>query len=500
MVIESVKSTSQTHKYPRFLPWAIGILTTGGVVFVILTILRTIGPPPPQGNSNLSAVTVPVTRETLAVEIEATGTIEPVQSVNISPERPGILKQLLVEQGMNVKKGQILAVMDNEEVGAEVAKAKAELQEAQANLEEATIRIPQEVIQAQNRLAQSEASLKEAQAKLQYVKETLPREIEQAQADVTEANSRFQLANSRLKRNENLLDEGAITLDYYDQLTDEYLTTKANLRERKKRLEQLQSTQIHQISEQEQVVAQLQAKVAEDRHFLQQKQGTQKSKISQLQALVATAEAEVQRLQIQYQDTIIKAPFNGIITQRYTTEGAFVTPQTSASNTVSATSSSILALAKGLEVLVKVPEIDLVLLKPEQPVEIVADAFNNEVFQGKVKRIAPEAIVEQNVTSFEVALDLLTGQDKLLSKMNVNVTFIAQEIDDALVIPTISVVKKEGKTGVMVFDFQTRQPEFQPIEIGLVIDDQTQVLSGLNENDRVFIKSVQQHRKLPFLR
>lgn len=235
MIIESVKSTSQTHKYPRFLPWLIGIITAGGVVFVILTIIRAMGPPP-QDNSNLSAVTVPVSRETLAVEIEATGTIEPIQSVNISPEKPGILKQLLVEQGMNVKKGQILAVMDNEEAGAEVAKAKAELQEAQANLEEATIRIPQEVIQAKNRLAQSEASLKEAQAKLQYVKETLPREIEQAQADVTEAKSRFQLANSRLKRNENLLDEGAITLDYYEQLRDEYLTTQANLRERKKGL------------------------------------------------------------------------------------------------------------------------------------------------------------------------------------------------------------------------------------------------------------------------
>lgn len=498
MIIESVKSTSQTHKYPRFLPWLIGIITAGGVVFVILTIIRAMGPPP-QDNSNLSAVTVPVSRETLAVEIEATGTIEPIQSVNISPEKPGILKQLLVEQGMNVKKGQILAVMDNEEAGAEVAKAKAELQEAQANLEEATIRIPQEVIQAKNRLAQSEASLKEAQAKLQYVKETLPREIEQAQADVTEAKSRFQLANSRLKRNENLLDEGAITLDYYEQLRDEYLTTQANLRERKKRLEQLESTQIHQISEQEQVVAQLQAKMQEDRHFLRQKQDTKNSLISQLQAKVSTAEAEVQRLQIQYQNTIIRAPFNGIITQKYTTEGAFVTPQTSASNTASATSSSILALAKGLEVLVKVPEIDLVLLQPEQPVEIVADAFNNEVFQGKVKRIAPEAIVQQNVTSFEVALDLLTGQDKLLSKMNVNVTFIAQEIDDALVIPTISVVKKEGKTGVMVFDFQNQQAKFQPIEIGLVIDEQTQVLSGLKENDRVYTKSVQQPRKLPFL-
>ena len=94
-----------------------------------------------------------------------------------------------------------------------------------------------------------------------------------------------------------------------------------------------------------------------------------------------------------------------MVTQRYATEGAFVTPTTSASSTISATSSSIIALAKGLEIIAKVPEIDLSQIKIGQPVEIVADAYPDQVFQGKVKAIAPEAIVEENVTSFEVKID-----------------------------------------------------------------------------------------------
>jgi HlyD family secretion protein len=493
MVVHSSKSKS-------FVPWLIGIVTIGGVIFVILSLIRMVGPPPSQSGDELLSLTVPVTKENLAVEIEASGTIEPIQSVNISPKRPGILVKLLVEQGMKVKKGQILAVMENQEVQAEVNKADAQLQEASANLEEIQARLPEEITQAKNRWQQSLASLKEVESALQFTKETLPREIEQAQADVTATNSSFELAVSRLNRNKDLLTEGAITQDYYDQLMKDYLSTKANLQEAKKRLEKLENTQIHQINQKQEIVLQWQAKVSEDRTALTQKQKTKAAQIAQLKAAVATAKAESQRLKIQYQDTIIKAPFDGIVTQKYATEGAFVTPQTSASNSLSATSASILALAKGLEVLVKVPEVDLVLLQLDQPVNIIADAFPNEIFKGKVKRIAPEAVVQQNVTSFEVALELLNGQNKLLSKMNVDVTFIAKKIENALVIPTVSVVKKDGKTGVMFLNIQTNKPEFKPVNIGLVVDDKTQILSGLKTDERVFIKSVETEQKMPFFK
>jgi len=54
--------------------------------------------------------------------------------------------------------------------------------------------------------------------------------------------------------------------------------------------------------------------------------------------------------QTQVDDTIIRAPFAGIVTQKYATVGAIVTPTTSASSTASATSTSIVALASELEI------------------------------------------------------------------------------------------------------------------------------------------------------
>ncbi|MFM8006783.1 MAG: efflux RND transporter periplasmic adaptor subunit, partial [Dolichospermum sp.] len=103
--------------------------------------------------------------------------------------------------------------------------------------------------------------------------------------------------------------------------------------------------------------------------------------------LVASAEAQLKQQQVQLEDTIIRAPFSGIITQRYATVGAFVSPAVSASSNASATSTSIVALAKGLEVLVNVPEVDIPQIKQGQKVEITVDAYPDEIFDGKVRLI-----------------------------------------------------------------------------------------------------------------
>jgi len=145
-----------------------------------------------------------------------------------------------------------------------------------------------------------------------------------------------------------------------------------------------------------------------------------------------------------------------------------------------------MALARGLEIVAKVPEIDLNQIKLGQPVQIVADAYPDQVFKGIVKSIAPEAIVEQNVTSFEVKIGILSGQDKLLSKMNVEVNFLGQRRNNVLVLPTVAIVTEKGETGVMIPD-ENNDPKFKPITIGVSVDDKTEVLSGLLPGDRVFI-------------
>jgi HlyD family secretion protein len=466
-------------KMNRPLPWILGLMGSGILVVGIMTykLIET-----PSANVMLDKLTVPAKVESLAVEIDSSGTVEPIMNVNISPKNPGLLARLMVDQGMKVKQGQVLAVMDNREIQAEGLEAQAKFKQAVANLKEAEVRIPGEIAQAKNRLIQYQAKVAEAQARI-------PRSIDQAQAQLRSADARFRLADARVKRNAALLKEGAIAQDTFDEALNDYRTAQADVVEALQRVEQAKNTSSPE-------VAQLQAVAAEAQVYLEQRQRTAQAEAEQLKAAAEAARAQLERVKIQFRDSVITAPYDGIITQRYADVGAFVTPTTSASSTASATSASILALARGLEVVAKVPEVDVGQLRLGQPVNIVADAYPDKVFQGKIIQIAPEAIVEQNVTSFEVKVGLLTGQDVLRSKMNVDVTFVGRQLSNALVVPTVAIVTEEGETGVMVPDAENK-PKFKPVTVGLVLDDKTQVINGVTPGERVFIDLPEDKSKKP---
>jgi len=475
--------TTVLGKSNRPLFWILGLMATGFLAVGIISYRLT---QTPSAEIELEKLTVPVTREDLALEIKASGTVEPIQSVNISPKNPGQLVQLRVDQGMRVKKGDILAVMDYREIATQGNQAIAREAEAKANLELARRTIPEEIRQRQTRLAQAQAKVKEIEARLNQVKERIPKDFEQTREQFRAASARQQLAQARVNRNQSLVREGAISQDQFDEVFNEYLNAQANLKEIQYRLEQIQKTAPPEVQGVQGELVQAQAAVAEAQFALDERVKTQEVEIAQLQAAAMGAGQEVKRFKIQFDDMAIRAPFDGIVTQKFATEGAFVTPTTSASSSASATSSSIIALARGLEIVAKVPEVDISLLKIGQPVNIIADAYPDQVFQGQVIQIAPEAIVEDNVTSFEVKIGLRTGRDKLLSKMNVDVAFIGQQVSDALVVPTVAIVTEKGQTGVMIPDSQNK-PQFKPVSIGAVLDAKTQVLSGLTVGEKVFI-------------
>lgn len=456
-------------KVKRPLPWLVGIaivssILIGGITYGILKSSR--------AKLDLEALTVAVDEQNLNVEIEASGRVEPIKSVNVSPENPGRLVKLLVEQGDRVEAGQTLAIMENSELQAQVSQAQAELKQARASSSEGRAKVNAEIPQAQARFNQAQARLNQAQARI-------PRDIQQTQAQINAAESRLKLVTERLKRNEYLLQQGGIAQDTFDEVNNEYQNALSTINELQQRLQQLKTTGGSEVE-------QLKAEVAEARIALEQRQQTADDEVDALQASVDASEAALRRLEIQYANTIVKAPFDGIVTQRYAVEGSFVTPSTSASSTASASATSILALAQGLEVIAKVTELDIGQLQPGQKVRIVADAYPDKEFLGRVKRIAPEAVIEENVTSFEVRIELLTGQEQLRSKMNVDVTFVGEELSDALVVPTVAIVTQNGETGVMVIN-KDDKPEFKPVKLGLTLQDKTQVLEGINATDRVFI-------------
>lgn len=452
--------------------WVIGLLASSVVVIGTTYLIVNRATP----KLDISQLTVPVESEDLTLRITASGKVVPIQSVNLSPKTSGRLVELRVEQGDKVEQGQIIAQMDDANIQAQLIQSRADLAKAQAQLAQARAGSrPEEIGQARARLQQAEAQFSQARAGSRL------EEIAQAKAQVDAAAARVSLTSSRVQRNQNLYQQGAIAQDTLDEVLSDDRSAKAALQEAQRRLAQFQN------GTRSEEITQRQAAVAEAQQALQQLQkGSRPEEIAAAEAVAAAAGGQLKAVQVQLDDTIIRAPFSGIVTQKYATEGAFVTPTTSASNTASATSSSIVAIARGIEVLAQVPEVDIGQIKQGQQVEIIADAYPDQTFKGHVRLISPEAVVEQNVTSFQVRVAIDTGKNQLLSGMNVDVTFLGEALKDALVVPTVAIVTEKGKTGVLVAD-QKDKPQFRPITIGPSIENQTQILSGLKEGDRVFI-------------
>ena len=204
------------------------------------------------------------------------------------------------------------------------------------------------------------------------------------------------------------------------------------------------------------------------------------------QSAVEAARQRLDARKVEQQELIVRAPFSGVISQRYADPGSFVTPTTTASATAGATSSSIVELAEGLEVVAKVPESDIGRIRLGQDASVRVDAFPDRRFAARVKRITPRAIKLNNVTSFDVVLSLLEPPGALRIGMTADVGFQTGQIQAKTLVPTVAVVTEDGRPGVLLVG-QDNQPKFQPVELGISSGKSTQILSGLSSGTRVFI-------------
>jgi HlyD family secretion protein len=405
----------------NWLPWLLAFCILGGGGYVVYRQVVVV----PKQEAKRKVLTQPVERQNLTIKISANGTVKPEKSINVSPKQSGILKRLLVKEGDTVKQGQILANMDDSNLLGQLTQAKGQIAQQEANL--------QKVI-AGNR----------------------PQDIGQAQARLQSAQASLNKAKDDLRRNQQLYNSGAISLQTLNQSRADRDSAQA------------------QVNEAQQALG-------------LQKAGSRPEDIKQARAQLASARGSLQIIQTQINDTVLRAPFDGVITQKYADPGAFVTPTTSGSAVSSATSSSIVSLASTNQVVANIAEVNIAKIRLGQKVIITADAYPGTTFEGEVSQIAAQAIVEQNVTSFQVKVAIVSDAKKQLrSGMNVTTDFQVGQLENALVVPTAAVVRRERSTGVFVAG-ENNKPVFTRIETGVTVNNFTEVKSGLQGNERVLL-------------
>jgi HlyD family secretion protein len=158
----NLKEKSLLDSSYRGKPWWIALVTAGLLILIIGIYLgrkRYDGQP-----EVLETLTIPVKTQNIVVRITASGAVQPIQRVNLSPKNQGRLAELYVKQGDRVQAGQIIARMESRDLEAKLRQAQARLKNSKANLaKQETGSRPEEIAAARARLNQVEARLSQLQ-------------------------------------------------------------------------------------------------------------------------------------------------------------------------------------------------------------------------------------------------------------------------------------------------------------------------------------------------
>jgi len=128
--IGEVLGTGEVHSRKR-LALAIAAVLLAAMIAALVWYLAT------RNNATVQYRTAPVTRSDLTVIVTATGTVQPLNQVDVGTEISGTIRTVEVDYNDRVKVGQVLARIDTEKLQAQVLQSQAALESAQAKLSEA---------------------------------------------------------------------------------------------------------------------------------------------------------------------------------------------------------------------------------------------------------------------------------------------------------------------------------------------------------------------------
>ena len=218
-----------------------------------------------------------------------------------------------------------------------------------------------------------------------------------------------------------------------------------------------------------------------------QKRDDAQARYERAQALVSRAQAVLDTLSTQLSYATVESPLAGRVLDVFTEEGNAVSPVTSVNG-----GTLLLSLAGTdalhLEGLVDENEVARVAIG--QPARIRTEAFSDRVFAGRVGKIAPIGKRIQNVTYFEVEIEI-TDDDasRLKPRMSGDGEIITETVADALVVPETALHYRGNQIYVeTVVRASAVRTEPVDVTIGIVDGSSVQVLSGLEEGAEILLQ------------
>jgi RND family efflux transporter MFP subunit len=494
--------------------------------------------------------TATVRKGDISVSVSATGTIQPLVTVEVRSKASGAITALYVEDGDVLNAGDLIAEIEKTYTQADVDQAQADLKSAKARLTQAKDNIELQKKQSEINIKQAEENVVTNQTRVDKLQEDIRLEIEANARQVKESENDLEMTKLRLEQSQKSRPESVkrsvasvtqaksgldLAQSEYDRvkaLYEKKFVSKADLDSAAAKLEnatasyesskeQLKMTE-EPSSEQELKMAQLSVEKSElallsAKHKIEQQKSRDKDlEISKAQledarsslemtiankaqialrekdqeaaqATVTRAEVVLKAARDRQADTVVRAPISGTILTKNVEEGQVITSSMSAT----ASAGTLLVTMANLEkVYVKttVDETDIGKVKDGLSVSITVDAYPDSKFEGTVLKVAPQGRVVQNVTTFEVTTEILNPSNILKPGMNAKVEIMVADKKDILVLENEAIIDMRGrKMAIPLVDGKPDKPI--PIETGVRGWDTTEIVSGLNEGQVVMLST-----------
>lgn len=469
----------------------------------------------------------PVQTGTISQIISYPGTIQPSQTVNVTPKVTGRVESVSADVGTQVTAGQVMAQIETAPLEIQVRNAEGGLQAARARLQSVLNGARSEDVAA------AQANVRAAEARVQALNATTP-DIVAAQSAVASAQAQLDRANAdyaRLvrpassddlaatqaqveKTRQNLVKaqsdydrvawQGNIgarpeavtlaqaTADYQAAVSaynlkvqppqnEDVLSAQravesatAGLESAQAKLDQLQTGP----KQADLDAAQAAVDQARSQLALRAAPFTQ-TDVEQQQAAVKQAQATLDNALLNVAEATIVAPFDGIVSVRSVNEGS-----------IAATNQPMFTIVSSqVEVVVNVDESRIGLVRPGLPVTLTVSAYPNQRFAATVASIAP--VGDSRAHTFPVKVVPTNDQGLLRGGMFAEVQLVADQKTNAVVVPREAVIQTGDKNTVFVVTPGEQAgrgtANAREVQLGISDDKQFEVVSGLQAGELIVI-------------
>jgi RND family efflux transporter MFP subunit len=217
------------------------------------------------------------------------------------------------------------------------------------------------------------------------------------------------------------------------------------------------------------------------------------AQIASLRAAIGAAEANLRGAQVGVEQTLIRAPFDGVVLTKAANVGDIVTPFSSALDSKGAVVT--MADMTTLEVEADVSESSLSRVHIGQPVEIQLDALPDKRFRGEVSRTVPT--VDRAKATIMTKIRFLDLDERVLPEMSAKAAFLTREVGDGErtarpALDPAAIVKRDGRD--VVFVVRQEKLVAVPVETGAKIGDLVEIRRGPQPGEKVAVRPLDKLR------